>query len=580
MSLNNFGSNNNFGNFGNNMLGGSLTDNLGGALGGNFGGNTGGFGGSGSGLIQQSYGLDTMAAAETSQSAVMSCEIRKIYLGMTRPQSQQHRRSYDVLLDGTGYNAIQEEVSRHGVEAFNPLNMGNLMSKPGANFIRPSGTVDGAVGIDNGWDSDRFRFTMVVDCYRNGKFARTEFVSGYTDSAGVSNAGLISTVAIDPTMVFTINHVTEARLRNMDHGGKPVALVARANSVVRNNDYSGLGMQNQMYMTRPSDVLRAVDKIDLYHGMQQAEQFGAGEARTFQDLDSMLTNVPMMSADTNLLIPTFASRTLKGLYENSLSDFDPMNMDGTGSGSMAALRIADTPFSSCGFIHVMNRNLANGVTTTAQFTFGDLLMLDRTVDDRTDVFGRSYESGTISIPDGRSVASLGDAETIAVHAYSITQTTLALMAYSGVATLAYNATNTNTGMAEVTFQACDGMDQDGGLSQRLENLKNRLIIECLSIVGSDDAMFEVDVFADAFNDVFVQLTWDGVRRDYVFPAFASSASAPTITKDMSRLVGMAEAIGDVVGACKELITPGSSKNSSLSVQGNGDGRYAGLAGDF
>jgi hypothetical protein len=559
MSFNNFGNNN----FGGGLLSGGLT------------------GGLGNGLVQQSYSLDAPTMVDNNQGAAISVEVRKVYLGLTRPQSQQHRRSYDVLLDGTGYNAIQEEVGRYGAEAFNPLNMGNLMSKPGAAFIRPSGTPDAAVNIDNGWDRERFRFTMVVDVYRAGRFAKTEFISGYTDHAGVTNAGLISTVAVDPSMVFTINHVTEARVRQMDNAGRPIALVSRANSVVRNNVYEGLGLNSQMYMTRPSDVLRAVDKVQMYHGMQQAAQFGSPDAMTYQDLDSMLTNVPMMSSDTNLLIPTFASRTLKGLYENSLNEFDPMNMDNQGAGSLAAMRIADTAFSTCSLIHVMNRNLANGVTTTAQFSYHDLLMLDPTIDDRTDIFGRSYETGAISIPDGRSVASLGESTTIAIHATSIAQTTLALMSFSGIATLAYNANNQQTGQAEVTFQACDGMDQDGGLAQRLEMLKTRLILECLNIVASDDASFNVDVFADAFNDVFIQLSWEGERRDYVFPAFASSSTAPIVTNDINRLVGMAEAIDDVVGVCKGIINPNSIVDSNgIAIQGNGESKYAGLAGDF
>lgn len=517
-----------------------------------------------------------------NQSSAVSIEIRKLYLGLTRPQSQQHRRSYDVLVDGRGMSAMQEGVERYGVNAFDPTNISGVMAS-GAEFIRPSGTVEGMVDIDNGWDSDRYRFTMVVDCYRNGKFSKTEFISGFTDYSGVANAGMVSSVAIDHRMVFTINHITEARQRQMDVTGRPVPLVSRSNSIVRNPNFVGIGNNNtNMYMTRPSDVLRAVDKVQLYQGMNQAAQFGDPAAQTYQDLDSMLTHVPMCSASTNLLIPTFASRTLKGLYENSLTDFDPLNMDGAGAGSLASSRVIDTPFSQSGFVHVMNRRLANSVTTTAQFTYGDLLLLDPTVDDRADVFGRSYETGVLSIPDGRSVASLGDATTIAINTTSIVQTTLALMSLSGVATLAYNANNMHTGQTEVTIQACDGIDNDGMLFQRLEVLKNRLVLECLSIVSqNDEIVYELDVFADAFNDVFVQITWDGERGDYVVPAFASSSLAPVVTNDLNRLVGMAEAIDQVIDTCKSIIQPIDHSDNNIAVFGNGEnGRIGGLAGDY
>lgn len=528
-------------------------------------------------LIQQTYDYGQVVA-ENNQQGAQTIEIRKIYLGLTRPQADQYRRTYDVVLDGTGMNAIQNEVERQGVEAFNPNNMSNLMSQ-GANFIRHSGRPDGQVGIDNGWETPRFRFTMVVDVYRNGKWNRTEFVSGSTDEAAATNMGMTN-VYIDPNMVFTINHITEARQRGLDNAGRPLPMVSRSNAVVRNTAFGGLGSPTSMYLTRPSDVLRAVDKVQLYHGMNQASEFGDPAALAYQDLDSMLTHVPMMSADTNLLVPTFASRTLKGLYENTLNQYDPMMLDGMGGAALASQRVQDTPFMHTGFTHVMNRALANGVSTTAQFTFGDLLKLDPTIDDRTEVFGCAYETGAISIPDGRSVDLLGAAETIALHATSVVQSTLALMSMSGVAVLAYNANNLQTGNSEVTIQACDGMDYDGQLFARLEVLKGRLILECLSMVAAGEASYSVDVFADAFNDVFVEITWEGIHRTYVIPAFASSSLAPIVTNNLGNLVGMAETIDSVVETCKQIIAPGSLSGNNTAVKGDGEGRYAGLAGDY
>jgi hypothetical protein len=534
-------------------------------------------------LIQQAYNFGSPAAhASVEAAGVMHIEIRKLYMGLTRPQADQHRRSYDVVASDVSLNLLADEIGRNGVAALDTAAISNVFSQENGNFVRFSGTPDGAVDIDNGWWAERFRFTMVVDVFRNGRFARTEFVSGHTDEAAATQIGMTS-VKISPRMVFTINHVTEARMRRMDGYGNPIPLVTRSNSVVRNQGFGGLnGMGESLYLTRPSDVLKAVDKVQLYAGMQQAAAVGDPTAMTYQDLDSLLTHVPMMSNDANLMVPTFTSRMVKGLFENSLNEYDPMNMDGSAAGSLASQRIQDTPFSNSGFIHVMNRKLANGVGTTAQFTYSDLLMLDPTIDDRADVFGRAYETGAIVIPDGRDVSSLGAAETIALHATAIAQSTLALMSTSGVATLAYNANNMS-GQTELTLQAVDGMDNDGALFQRLEVLKSRLILECLNIVSEHDQRpFEVDVFADAFNDVYIQLAWENERRDYVIPAFASSSLAPIVTNDLSRLSGMAQAIDQVVDACKSILSPGShdSLSNLIAVQGDGNGRAGGLAGDY
>ena len=532
-------------------------------------------------LLQQTYNFGATPSA-TLQNGATTIELRKLYMGLTRPQGLQARRSYDVLLDGKSDGVIRNQIEQYGADALSSINIGKMMSE--VNIIRHSGVIDDTVDIVNGWETDRFRFTMIVDIFRNGKFQRTEFISGHTDHAGVTNAGLISSVTIDPNMVLTINHVTEARQRMMDANGRPIALISRSNSVMRNNSFGGLGvLSNSLYMTRPSDILRAVDKIDIHKGMIEASQYGDTTFNTYQDLDSTLAGVPMMSSDTSMLLPTFTSRAVKGLYESTLNQFDPMNMDDAGGGTTASARVQDTPFSASGFVNVMNRRLANSVTTTAQFRYGDLLQLDPTIDDRTEVFGRSYESGTIVIPDGRDVASLGAAETIAVHGTAISQATIALMSMAGVATLAYHADNHASGMAEITFQAADGLDDDGMLSQRLENLRIRLMMECLNIVSENNEItYELDVFADAFNDVYVQLVWDGIRRDYVFPAFASAVTAPTVTKDLGRLNGIAEGISSIVSHCKEIVNPGMHGDSALSTifQGDGNARIGGLTGDF
>lgn len=565
------------------MIGNNFGNNNFGGFDGGFGSLDGGFDQQPRNLLQQTYDFG-MPAATTDQAGAHSIVVRKLYLGLTRPQSEQHRRSYDVVFDGKAHQAIQNEVDRYGQKAFDPTNLGNLMAK-GADFIKYSGTPEGDVHIDNGWEADRFRFSMWVDVYRNGTFLRTEFISGYTDDAAVLNPGMISSVRVDPNMVFTINHVTEARFRQMDSHGQPMTMVSRAHSVVRNGAYTGLGLMNQqMFLTRPSDVLRAVDKVDMYRGMAEATNMGVPGAMTYQDLDSTLTNVPVLSGDTNQLIPTFISRTLSSLYQNSLATFDPMNMDNTSAGSLASERIKDTPFTNSGFVHVINRRSGNGTGTTAQFTFGELIQLDPTIDDRTEIFGRSYESGDIVVPNGNSfgIDVLGEAIPAAIHATAVAQTTLAMMAMSGIATLAYHADNYQTGQPEVVYQACDGMDHDGQLGNRLEVMKTRLITECLNLLCAQQETFEIDLFADSFNDVYIQIFHDGVRRNYVIPAFASASLAPVVTNNLGNLVGMAEAIHDVVDTCKQIMNPGSHSRQDLSmaVIGNGDTRIGGLAGDY
>ena len=79
------------------------------------------------------------------------------------------------------------------------------------------------------------------------------------------------------------------------------------------------------------------------------------------------------------------------------------------------------------------------------------------------------------------------------------------------------------------------------------------------------------------------MTIDGEYKAYVVPAFASSSLAPVVTNDLNRLVGMAEAIDQVIDTCKTIIHPGNHGNTFDSIiggNGNDGGRIGGLAGDY
>lgn len=471
-------------------------------------------------------------------------QLRKLFMGRTRPQRNQDRRSYDVFLDGVGMNAVQNKIDQYGQEAFSPSELGDIMTT--SNIIKLSGTAEAAVGIENGWQEERFMFVLIVDIFRNGRFMRTEFITGHTDGCSAISTDFNMDVKVNPDMVFTINHISEANMRNTDVNGNPVTMMSTTSTVLTNSNFTSFSnTAGDLYMMRPSDIIKATDKVAMQRGVQELEsQYGM--QNTYRDLDSTLARLPMMSNDQFNLIPTFTGRILNGLYGSRLSSNDPMNMDGTGAGELASALISDTPFTKNGFVFLMNRETANGVGTTSKFCFRDLMRMDHTIDDRTVIFGRSYESGDITFPSANNTDILGASTSIAVHATHILQTVLSLMAIAGITTIGFNANN-NGGRAEVTLQACEGMDYDGNMGRRLQAFKARLIIECLNIVSSGDQVhFNIDVFASAVNDVFIQIQWGMEKSEYIFPAFAHAVTLPTVTNTMSRLTDVAEKVTEIV----------------------------------
>lgn len=531
-------------------------------------------------LIQTSYEFGTPMGQQESNDA-QSMRIRKVYMGLTRPQLDQHRRSYDVMMTGDGFNAMQEKIDRYGVDAFSTKNVSNVLST--SDIIKPSGQAEAPANIDNGWRANRYAFILVADIYRNGRFTRTEYIKGYTDNDNTAATGFGMDVAIAPDMVFTINHISSARIQANATGDKMIPMISGSNSVMINSNYSSFSNTNEnLYLMRPSDVLRGVDKVEMHKGMVEAAKFGApGTGITYCDLDSTLTHVPMMSADTNNLIPTFTGRILNGLYRSKLNPMDPMNMDGTAGGDTASILMQDDPFSKHGFVNLMNRVTGNYVSTTGRFSYSDLLSLDPTIDDRVSVFGRSYETGTISFPSATNCALMGATESIAVAGTMVAHTTLSLMAMAGVTTLGFNANN-HGGSTHITWQALEGMDYDGQLAMRMEHLKVRLIVECLNIISIDDKqLYNIDIFADAINDLFIKIRIENEYREYIFPSFGHAGTLPTVTNDISRLTDVSTQVDQIVGMLSDRQSDHSAQfGNNVFAAGNGDARIGGMSGSF
>lgn len=518
----------------------------------------------GSGL-QENYSDFGLPSNDDVQSGAMVVQIRKLYLGETRPQSNQYRRNYNSFLDGTSFNTLSEEVARNPSSVMNPIDLANIFSKT-APIVSYSATAERQVDVVNGWETPRYRFTMVVDVYRNKRYISTEFVSGYTDYQGVNNPQMENSFSIDPELVFHINQVTEASSRQSDAMGNPVPMVAASSQVITNTSYTGIASPTQMIGMRPQDVIKAVGKLDWYRGFDAATDLGVGVIG-MRDLDVTMGAMPIMSTADNALAPTFASRMISQLHLASLKPQDVANMDGVNQTKIAQERLKEASFTSRSFIHVMQRRLNNGVGSTGSFTMSDLLQLDPTIDDRAVIFGQTFNDGSsgIMIPDGSGVSNIGAVSQCAVAATCVANTIIQLMSKSGVTVMGLHLDNF-TGVDDGVVQAAAGMDYDGQLYQRLEMIKTRMIIEAIPLIKPDpESVYDITILADAFNDVFVEVSINGQHDQFLLPAFASSTFSPIVTNDMGNLTGMAENINTLVGVINNTV---SDKTGLVDQHGN------------
>lgn len=559
-----FGNNNGFGNFNNNVLNnnlgaaGGFTGLPQGGIGGGFDLGVGGVaaGGFNAGFAAQGpltdLDFNDNPLMPVDQQSVQNVSIRKVFLTMTRRQKSQWRRNYEITATGATLNSIADAVSQCGGMGVRNETITGLMADQavtGPSLFSYMGSPEANVGIENGWDEHRFRFVIVADVFMNGKYRKTEFISGYTDEPAVVNGALENSRAISPNMLFVINNVSEATVKRMhDTGGvREFTTLSATNAIIRDDRYS-LSGNNNLWVIRPEDVLGTIDKLPLIDGMMQAAEFG--EQPTHADLDTQLTGIPKMAARSSDMLTTYTSRLINGAVSARLGTNDLLNEDGVQSGEFAASRVREKLFSRGAFAFALNKKCGTNTVTTATFTYGDLLRLDPTIDSRVSVFMKAYDNTPgLIVPDGTSVADIADASQHCVAATMVANSLMSLMSQAGITLLVYNASNEEFGSFSVV-PAFDGMDTDGLLASRVETLKQRMQTEVLDIMSLNGALpYKVDVIADVYNDVFVKLRLDGEERHYVVPAFASSHMAPTVTNDQTRLIDFARSMSDLVDTC-------------------------------
>lgn len=519
--------------------------------------------------ITEALGLSGMNADYSSPMAgegttfgAQVVKIRSVSLGATRPQTIQHRRSYDVFADRNTLQAITNAVLESGSNTTSPMEMATMLANPqtsGKGIIQYSGTPEASVGIVNNWDIQRFRFVIIADIFRAGHLTRTEIISGYTDEYGVNNASLANSRSVNPAMKFIINNITQAGIsRSYGLGSNAaIAKIQGSSSVLTNPVWSGPTGQNQMYMARPKDVANTYAKLPLVRGQEamNAANFSNGNGSfagsSILDVDSLLAGTTQMSNSQSGLAPTYSARIINGLLSQELPENDPMQMDGSeGPATMAAARMREQAFSNQSFISAIRSVSTNHINGDATFTYADLLKLDSTVDSRCTVFTLARENGgsALYVPDGSSVSNIAESTPTGMASTMITQGLNGLMLSGGVSFITMVATNYG-GSTVVVPTGFDGVDSDGLLSNRVQMLCDRMKIEVFDIITNQDmgARIHCEVIADAFNDIFIKLELDGVKGDFVYPAFASSSTTPILTNDKMKLNTLASGISDVVG---------------------------------
>ena len=145
-----------------------------------------------------------------------------------------YQRTFNVRADPSTVNTLSNIMGQNymhlGIDNFPKNVVANELSDVISLSKFPQGNK--AVGIENGWGTQRFRFLLETEEVSNGQ-SIVSYIQGYTSHADVSMSGII-----DPRMVFYINSIS-IMYKHISPDGRLIVTPAYEFNVVSNKEQPG-----------------------------------------------------------------------------------------------------------------------------------------------------------------------------------------------------------------------------------------------------------------------------------------------------------------------------------------------------
>lgn len=462
-------------------------------------------------------------------------QITRFILVETGTYNDMAIRPYQTNINDTTLNAMTEAT-----QGGRRLNASVLAGVAGS-IIRPSSMAVGAVSIDNGWDTRRFRFLMEVEFTDFNGGTTVEYVSGYTDHADTS----LQSQQLDPRMMLHINNVVKAR-RVTEH--TPMGLVQRttvaeaAQILTGNYNPQFGGVTNAAQTMRPEDVFGSIGAQVLGADAFDLRNTFAGGAKKSNRLNGAAT--------------TYLSRIMTShqtaMKQAGYAD-DPTVMADNAAGLAREGLIANDPFLSA----LQRHTNFQGGTSVA---YGQLCAMSPSLDNIAQVImARGVQQvGWQNHLRGQSEHWTGTTnETVfaTILAHSVPSIMMDLM----LTQITISVTNrTLDGSFQSQFLAppesfAQGMD----LSPYLDLFNRRFESEVLRDLTQNNMIdislvLHVDVLGDTVIDIALM---GGPETRYVVPSFCDALMAPVITNSAMNVQSLASDISALADALEQSYSP-------------------------
>lgn len=424
------------------------------------------------------------------------------------------------------------------------------LARSAGRIIRPVSDVRGRAIIANGWNEKRYMFLMTVEVRDRGNMYTTLDISGYTDSAEVSET--IRGVKFPDDMALYFNSVTELE---QFYVNAPGSGASGYRSTVKNSshiiipqampDFTRDRATPGTVTLRPVDIFQRPGKDIIsttFDRMAKKDNFL--DARF-----SFANRQVRMSNRLNDSAARYLSRSLTALgtavNEQGTGGIGVNDVDTTAALQEARRLIPEKNFNSWQPLAELTRD--SNILEQGFITYGELKAMneDFPFEDVEVYFLPKRDSF-----DFRSTSDWNGRGNTAVAATTLARGLPSYMAFHQIAVLEFEANNLGLG-GEPMIMITHAVPFLGQVvdERSLLSLENRLNAELFSeMLPWDDCTYDVRVEANLSMDVnikYIQID-NETPEHFVFPVFCDSLVPPILANTNEDVVGMSTAITDIV----------------------------------
>lgn len=425
-------------------------------------------------------------------------------------------------------------------------------------ILRPVAQVRDKVGIANGFNTRRFRVTIVAEIGSSASMVNHEVISGFTDHADLSHGQ-----QLDRNMRIFINNTSHlSQLRSALQGSGNQASVLHSTQIL--TPLTGWSprdehpiINNQAQTMRPQDVFTrlsygAAVNVDLG---RPSGGFGGNPgsqvlADTRTSFGSRAKRSSRLNNQNTHYLSQFFNQYRETMWDQSIDgrdDFSPF--------SKASGKVADPLSAHDAFLSLLGER--TGYNSEWSFTWQDLLNLDSTVVDRTEVLrmaGVQRMGGFHVGMDAQTWTDAGPATQVARMVSNIIPGTMVQYA---VGLLHFRMTNaTVSGQAVGEILDMKGIAQAIDVQQIWQPMLAELTGPIMQQLSNSNAMMlNLDVRIAIAGISTIHVGFNGEPSvPYTVASYCDALFAPTMTYDTNVLGNLADELGKI-GAAFTAQTP-------------------------